>query len=83
MFEQLDKCLATAKAGGMSYGCYMAMAKRPVRVTLPAHLEFAPTIFERLRGAIPPNPPAYEHIQQAALEPEEAETPAADEADAE
>lgn len=69
MFEQLDKCLATAKAGGISYGCYMAMAKRPVRVTLPVHLEFAPTIFERLKGAIPANPPTYGHIQQAAMEP--------------
>lgn len=81
MFEQLDKCLATAKVGGMSYGCYMALAKRPVRVTLPAHLVFAPTIFERLRGAIPPNPPTYGHIQQAALEPEAMED--SGEADAE
>ena len=60
--KHLDKTIEQANAAGMHYGAYVAQQTHPVVVVVPKHLKDAPTMFERLAGAVPPPAPEYEHL---------------------
>ena len=55
----LDKMADEALAAGLTYGKYVAWKTHPVVVDVPAHLKYAPTMWERLEGATPPPAPVY------------------------
>lgn len=71
MNTALDECAAKGRAAGLSYGAYMAREMHATRVIVPEHLKDAPTMFERLAGAVAPDAPIYEHVQLALPEIEE------------
>lgn len=56
----LDKMASEARAAGMSYGKYVAQQAYPVTIIVPDYLKSAPTMWERLAGAIPPPAPVRE-----------------------
>lgn len=68
----LDATMDAAAAAGMSYGDYVAMITHLVTVSVPKHLREAPTMFERLNGAVPARPLKRNFTPPAAENPAEA-----------
>lgn len=64
----LDKMADEALAAGLTYGKYVAQKTHPVVVDVPAYLKYAPTMFERLAGAVPPPAPEWEKKAQRKTE---------------